>query len=278
MDASRAILQPVDDLDLALRMADVADDITQTAFTAKTFTTHVKDDGTPVTDADVAVEEALVRLLDRHRADDAVLSEELGARGRSRRTWIIDGIDGTAAFARGGSGWGTLIALQIEDEVTVGVATSPGLGRRWWAARGAGAWVAPLSRTSSTAEPRPLFVSRTDTVKPRWSVHPTSARLHGWRRRLASMNVATAAGSGQDALNVSEGLLDGVIVLYGGPWDHAPFVVLVEEAGGRFSDLWGGRRLDTRTAIYSNGDLHDDLRARAVTIAPDTPESHYEHP
>ena len=79
-------------------------------------------------------------------------------------------------------------------------------------------------------------------------------------------------------MNVSEGLLDGVVVLYGGPWDHAPFVVLVEEAGGRFSDLWGGRRLDTRTAIYSNGDLHDDLRARAAAIAPDTPESHYELP
>lgn len=278
MDASRAILQHVDDLDFALRMADVADDITQTAFAAKTFTTHVKDDGTPVTDADVAVEEALVRLLDHHRPDDAVLSEELGAHGRSRRTWIIDGIDGTAAFAQGGSGWGTLIALQVEDEVTVGVATSPGLGRRWWAARGAGAWAAPLSRTPSAAEPQPLSVSRTDTVKPRWSDHPASERLDGWRRRLASMNVATAAGSGQDPLNVSEGSLDGVIVLYGGPWDHAPFVVLVEEAGGRFSDLWGGRRLGTRTAIYSNGDLHDDLRSRAVTIAPDIPESHYEHP
>ena len=274
----RAILQHVDDLDLALRMADIADDITQTAFAAKTFTTHVKDDGTPVTDADVAVEEALVRLLDHHRADDAVLSEELGASGRSRRTWIIDGIDGTAAFARGGSGWGTLIALQVDDEVTGGVATSPGLGRRWWAARGAGAWVAPLARASTTAEPQSISVSRTDTVKPRWSVHPASERLDGWRRRLASINVAAAAGSGQDPLNVSEGLLDGVVVLYGGPWDHAPFVVLVEEAGGRFSDLCGGRRLGTRTAIYSNGDLHDDLRARAAAIAPDTPESHYELP
>lgn len=259
-------------------MADLADDITQMAFAAKTFTTHVKDDGTPVTDADVAVEEALVRLLDHHRPEDAVLSEELGARGRSQRTWIIDGIDGTAAFTRGDPGWGTLIALQVEDDVRVGVASSPSLGRRWWAARGGGAWAAPLSSTFSRAEAHPLSVSRTDTDNPRWSVHPTSERLDGWRRRMASMHVATAAGSGQDPLNVSEGLLDAVVVLHGGPWDHAPFVVLVEEAGGRFSDLWGGRRLGTRTAIYSNGDLHDDLRARAAAIAPDTPESHYEYP
>jgi histidinol-phosphatase len=277
MDAPRAILRDVDDLDLALRMADVADEITQTAFAAKAFATYVKEDGTPVTDVDVAVEEELVRLRVRHRPDDAVLSEELGARGRSHRTWIIDGIDGTASFARGGTGWGTLIALRVEHDVAVGVATSPGLGRRWWAARGSGAWTAPLSPTSSRTQPHPLSVSRTGTDKPRWSIHPTSERLDGWRRQLASTHTATATGSGQDPLNVAEGLLDGVVVLHGGPWDHAPFVVLVEEAGGRFSDLWGGRRLDTRTAIYSNGDIHDDLRARAGTIAPGTTESHYEH-
>lgn len=259
-------------------MADVADDISQAAFAAKTFATYVKDDGTPVTDVDVAVEEALVRLLSRHRPDDAVLSEELGARGCSRRTWIIDGIDGTASFARGGDGWGTLIALQLGDDVEVGVATSAGLSRRWWAARGAGAWTAPLSPISGDREPHPLSVSLAGTDRARWSVHPSSERLDGWRQRLASMRMATAAGSGQDPLSVSEGSLDGVVVLHGGPWDHAPFVVIVEEAGGRFSDLWGGRRLDTRTAIYSNGDIHDDLLARTATIAPGDTESHYEHP
>jgi histidinol-phosphatase len=258
-------------------MADLAEDITQTAFAAKTFTTRSKDDGTLVTEVDVAVEESLVRVLDHHRPDDGVLSEELGARGSSRRTWIIDGIDGTAAFARGDSGWGTLIALHIGDEVTVGVATSPGLGRRWWAARGAGAWTAPIPATSSRVNPQPLAVSRTDADSARWSVHPSSERLYGWRRCLASMLVATTAGSGQDPLKVTEGVLDGVVVLHGGPWDHAPFAILVEEAGGRFSDLWGGRRLDTRTAIYSNGDLHDDLQGRAAIVAPDTSESHYEH-
>jgi histidinol-phosphatase len=123
-NVSRAILQVVDDLDLALHMADVADDITQTAFATKKFKTQFKDDGTPVTEVDVTVEESLVRVLNRHRPDDAVLSEELGAQGRSRRTWIIDGIDGTGAFVRGGSGWGTLIALRADDDVTVGAATS----------------------------------------------------------------------------------------------------------------------------------------------------------
>lgn len=101
LDASRAILQVVDDLELALHMVDVADGITQTAFVAKKFQTQIKDDGTPVTDVDVAVEESLVQLVERHRPDDAVLSEELGAQGQSRRTWIIDGIDGTGAFVRG---------------------------------------------------------------------------------------------------------------------------------------------------------------------------------
>ncbi len=268
------ILGGVDDLELALRLADVADEITEAAFAAETFTTRVKDDGTPVTDVDVLVEETLVGLIEGHRPDDAVLSEELGVRGSARRTWIIDGIDGTAAFARGDSGWGTLIALRVDEEVVVGVATSPGLGRRWWAASGAGAWTAPLSAVPGAAAPERLAVSRTGADPAKWSIVPAPERLDGWRQRVGQMS-GVATGSAHDPLRVVEGSLDGVVVLYGGPWDHAPFVVLVEEAGGRFSDVWGGRRLDSRTAIYSNGVLHDDFQAGAATFAPDTPEGHY---
>ncbi len=268
------ILPGVDDLELALRLADVADEITGAAFAAKTFTTRRKDDGTPVTDVDVTVEETLVQMLGSHRPDDAVLSEELGVRGRARRTWIVDGIDGTAAFARGGSGWGTLIALRVEEEVDVGVATGPGLGRRWWAARGTGAWAAPVSDAPSGAAPERLRVSRTEADPARWSTIPGPDRLDGWRRQ-AGRQPGLPTGSAHDPLRVVEGALDGTVVLYGGPWDHAPFVVLVEEAGGRFSDLWGGRRLDTRTAIFSNGVLHDHFQALAATPAPDGPESHH---
>lgn len=185
------------------------------------------------------------------------------------------GIDGTAAFARGGSSWGTLIALRVDEEVEVGVASSPGLGRRWWAARGAGAWAAQLSTTARGVTSERLAVSRSDADDQRWSVVPASEQLHGWRHQVGLLPEATE-GSAHDPLRVAEGGLDGVVVLYGGPWDHAPFVVLVEEAGGRFSDLWGGRRLDTRTAIYSNGVLHDYLRAQAATVAPATLESHYD--
>ena len=203
------------------------------------------------------------------------MSEELGVRGRARRTWIIDGIDGTAAFARGGANWGTLVALRVDEEVVVGVASSPGLGRRWWAARGSGAWTAPLSPGPGGAVPERLAVSRAGAGPPRWSTVPASERLDGWRRRVGQLP-GIATGSAQDPLRVAEGDLDGVVVLYGGPWDHAPFVVLVEEAGGRFSDVWGGRRLDSRTAIYSNGVLHDEFRVRAATFAPGVPERHYD--
>ena len=203
-----------------------------------------------------------------------MLSEELGVSGHARRTWIIDGIDGTAAFARGGSGWGTLIALRVDEEVVVGVATSPGFGRRWWASRGAGAWTAPLAAAPEAAVPERLAVSRTGPDAATWSTIPAAERLDGWRRRVGQLP-GVATGSAHDPLRVVEGDLDGVVVLYGGPWDHAAFVVLVEEAGGRFSDIWGGRRLDTRTAIFSNGVLHDDHRARAATFAPSAPERHH---
>src|SRR5690606_6922168 len=61
--------------------------------------------------------------------------------GDSTRQWIIDPIDGTAGFLRGLPIWSTLISLAVDGEPVVGVASSPALGKRWWAATGAGAWV-----------------------------------------------------------------------------------------------------------------------------------------
>jgi histidinol-phosphatase len=139
----------MDDLEFAHRLADLADEITGVAFAARDYAVQRTDDGTVVTDVDVAVEEALVRHIAASHPADACLSEELGVHGESSRTWIVDGIDGTAPFAGGGSSWGTLVALFHDGEVVVGVASSPGLRRRWWASRGAGAWAAALTSSQN---------------------------------------------------------------------------------------------------------------------------------
>lgn len=267
----------LDDLGFALRLAALADGISLQRHADRRFNVRLKDDGSPVTDVDVEVEETLLEWVLRDRPDDAFLGEEVGdsgAAGSSRR-WIVDGIDGTASFASGGSSWATLIALQEADEITVGVTTSPALERRWWAARGAGAWSVRLTDPPST--PRALRVSEVDEGESgEVSVVPPPGILDGWRDaavRAVAERFPSPSTRGHGPVLVAEGRTATSVHLWGGPWDHAAFVVLVEEAGGRFSDLWGGCRIDTGTAVFSNGTAHEGARLVAQEQAPSSPES-----
>src|SRR5580700_4227715 len=123
------------DLGFAHVLADAADDITMRRFRALDLRVEAKPDLTPVTDADLAVEESLRNILSRSRPRDAMLGEEYGRTGSGVRCWVIDPIDGTKNFVRGIPVWATLIGLMAEDEVIAGVVSAPALGRRWWAAR-----------------------------------------------------------------------------------------------------------------------------------------------
>lgn len=243
------------DLDLAQELADVADRISTSYFAAGSVPYQTKADGSPVTAADREVEESLLGLVGRCRPEDAFLGEEVGAVGAGERRWIVDGIDGTHAFAVGAPQWGTLVALEVAGALTVGVATSPGLGRRWWASQGEGAWTASLRDGRLWGQPERLVVSDQPTTAPRAAVLPGPEHLGGWRRSLAErirtrLDCPTLDGHGP--LLVSAGGIEVSVHLGGGPWDHAAFAVIVEEAGGCFRDLWGGRRLDTATALFAS--------------------------
>ncbi len=115
------------DLGFAHVLADAADDITMRRFRAQDLRVEAKPDMTPVTDADLAVEESLRNVLSRARPRDAMLGEEFGRTGSSQRCWVIDPIDGTKNFVRGVPVWATLIGLMDEDEVIAGVVTAPAL-------------------------------------------------------------------------------------------------------------------------------------------------------
>src|SRR5258708_485084 len=144
-----------DDLALALTLADRADALTRDRFGALDLRVDTKPDLTPVTDADRAVEAELREVLGRERPDDSVVGEEFGGTITfTGRQWIIDPIDGTKNFVRGVPVWASLIA-QLDDGVpVVGVVSAPALQRRWWAARGQGAFV-----SVGGAPPRSLSVS-----------------------------------------------------------------------------------------------------------------------
>src|SRR4029077_3291627 len=142
---------PVHDDEVALlhRLADAADAVSRQHFRSEDLRTTTKDDGTPVSEGDRAVEEAMLAIV-RAAGTDAVLGEEVGSQpGSSNRRWIFDGIDGTHNYADGRPGWGTIIALEIDGTVELGMVSAPVWGRRWWAMRADGAWSAPYAADGS---------------------------------------------------------------------------------------------------------------------------------
>jgi histidinol-phosphatase len=240
------------DLRLALDLADAAGAVALERFRATDLGVEAKADGSPVTDADRAAERLIRERLAAERPTHAILGEEEGATGDSPWRWLLDPIDGTAHFAAGRPWWTTFVALEHEGVGVAAAIVAPALGRRWWAARGRGAY----------ADGRRLQVSGTArlehaVVHDDWS----GALARGDAAHPASALAATCAGRLLDPRDgfpaVAEGRADVCLGVSGRPWDFAATRLLVEEAGGRFSDLDGVNRIDSGHAIVSNGRLHD---------------------
>ena len=114
-----------EDVTFLHRLADAADAVSREHFRSEALRTTTKVDGTPVSEVDDAVERAMLALI-RTNADDGVLGEEVGAHaGSSNRRWILDGIDGTHNYADGRPGWGTIIALEVDGAVELGMFSAP---------------------------------------------------------------------------------------------------------------------------------------------------------
>lgn len=243
-----------EELALALRLADQAAAIALEHFN-RGVTAERKPDGTPVTAADLAVERMLLNELARERPDDSVLGEETGIHGASPWRWILDPIDGTYNFVGGRPQWGTHVALEHEGAVVVGVITRPARGQRWWATRQGGTF---CTDPSSPDGHRRLRVSTTASLREArvslWVRPPSEARA-----RLGQFAILVEPDL-DDLLRLLDGQLEAVVDPIGSPWDHAPAVVLVEEAGGRFEDRDGGHRIDLGEGRYTNGFVEAELR------------------
>lgn len=242
------------DLTLAHRLADTARAISLAAFRGA-FTRRTKTDGSIVTEIDEAVEDAVRAAVRAARPTDAFLGEERGEQGSGSRRWIVDAIDGTQSFADGADGWGTLIALEIDGRIAVGVCEMSPRDRRYWATRGGGAF-----RAIGKGAPERLHVSRTAQLADAsvFIPDPQWLRTDAVRAKAAAL---LAAGRRRDsaehpALEVAFGGCDVCVFFMAGPWDLAAPAIVVEEAGGRFSDVTGQQRL-TNGALFSNGLLHD---------------------
>lgn len=217
---------------------------------------ETKPDLTPVTEADRAVETMIRHELASARPDDAVLGEEQGETrvGASRR-WIVDPIDGTKGYARGMPVWATLIALEVDGELALGVVSAPALGTRWWARRRGGAWrngeLVRVSQVARVEDAQLAYSSVTAFEDDGRGDGFLSLARRCWRTR--------GLGDFWSHVLVADGSVD-ISVEVGGLhlWDVAPLLPIVEEAGGRLTDLTGARRADGGNVLATNGILHDE--------------------
>jgi len=248
-------------LELALDLADLADAITTARFRASDLRVATKPDLTPVTEADQAVEHAIRERLATAVPGHAVHGEELGdgGAGGSEHRWIVDPIDGTKGYVRGLPVWATLIGLEHRGRMVLGVASAPALHARWWAARGLGA----------RRDGEPIRVSEVSAIEDaqlsfswdsaeRFDRDGLGMRMLDVARRAWR---ARALGDFWHHVLVAEGVLDVSMETAVALWDVAALQVIVEEAGGRFSDLDGVARPDGGNVLCTNGLLHDAVLA-----------------
>jgi histidinol-phosphatase len=225
---------------------------------------ETKPDLTPVSEADHAAEQLIRERLAAARPGDSVLGEEFGTEGDSNRRWIIDPIDGTKNYVRGIPVWATLLALEEDGEMRVGVCSAPALGHTWWAVRGGGAF----------ADGTRIGVSKVREIEDAqlcysdfkwWDEFGLQAEFEAlarqcWRTR--------GFGDFWSHILVAEGAADIAAEPVVALWDLAALSVVVEEAGGTFTDLAGNHTADGGNAVSTNGILHDAVLAALTPAQP----------
>ncbi len=262
----------VDDVRLAHVLADTADAITLARYKALDLQVSAKPDLTEVTDADLAVEDALRATLRRARPRDAVHGEEREDTGWGPRRWVIDPIDGTSNFVRGVPVWATLIALMEGDKVVVGLVSAPALARRWWGSLGHGSFT---GKTLSSATR--LQVSSVSTIS---DASLSYSSIGGWissgrgQQFVDLMRDAwrtRAYGDFWSYMLVAEGAVDIATEPDLALHDMAALDVIVTEAGGRFSSVDGVPGPGGPGALATNGHLHETVLAALAPTEPTVP-------
>ncbi|MBI3029296.1 MAG: histidinol phosphate phosphatase [Candidatus Rokubacteria bacterium] len=214
----------------------------------------LKPDRSPVTQADREAEQVIVEVLGRAFPEHGFLGEELGARGSKEVRWIVDPIDGTRNFVRGIPIWAVLIALEERGEVTAGVILNPVSGELWTARKGQGAFLGgERLRVSEVSS-----LERATLIHASLNLIRRSGHWDAFTRLVDATDRQRGFGDFMCYTVVAEGKADVAVEAPDlKPWDLAPVKVLVEEAGGRFTDFAGTPSIYSGTALASNGRLHD---------------------
>ena len=249
------------ELAFALTLADRADAISLSRYQALDLVITTKPDNSPVTDADKAVERAIIDAIAAQYPTDGVVGEEFGSSGSKDRYWVIDPIDGTKNFLRGVPTWATLIALVENEQVVTSVVSCPALYRRWYATAGGGAFVLEgVAKGVSNSPERKLALSKVSAIKDASIAYSDfqgwGARRPAFEKLLDSAWRTRGLGDFWSHMLVAEGAVDVAIEPSLALWDMAALDLIVREAGGRFTSLDGVDGPFGPNAISTNGALH----------------------
>ena len=254
------------DIELLKRLSDESDAISLDRYSAQDLEIETKPDATPVTDADKAVERKIREILAEERSADLIIGEEYGrpeSIAANSRYWVIDPIDGTKNFLRGVPIWATLIGLVHRDEngkdrVIAGMVSAPALFRRWYAATGFGAYTEVNGGIATQ-----ISASKVSNLS---DASLSFSDLAGWGDRKGSYlnfleKVWRVRGIGDfwSHMLVAEGAVDIAAEPSLALWDMVPLAVIVEEAGGIFSDLEGNPGPFGKSGISANRALHSQF-------------------
>ena len=255
-----------DRLDLLLRVAEQAAELTRGYFQSDRVRVESKADESPVTQADREAEQCIRAAVTAAFPGDGFIGEEFGTQpGATGFHWVIDPIDGTVSFAAGVPLYGSLIGVErtLPDgsrTVVAGVASMPALHERVWAVQGGGAWWERQGKPRVPARvgpPRPLkdsivcttgveYYRRTDRMTALRRLEEACGRMRGWSDCYALVLLAT--GRCQVAIDP---LMN--------PWDCGPFPVIIQEAGGVFTSWKGEPGIHGGDSMACHPTMHAEL-------------------
>ncbi len=250
-------------LSLALEMCDEADRLAMRWYRREVPTSR-KPDRTFVTEADQAIERLVRDRIRSVHPDHGFVGEEYGDEaGAAGVRWFIDPIDGTHNFIRGIPLFGTLLGVEVEGEMQVGAMSAAAMGERWYAARGMGSWAVArdgsrrrlrVSEVGSLEDAQLIYSSRRENVG--------SGLMPGFDALLDACWRERGFGDFWGYALVAEGAAEAMVETGMHSWDVAAPLVIIEEAGGRVTDIGGVRDVWAPSFVGSNGHLHDEILSR----------------
>jgi histidinol-phosphatase len=250
----RAGAVTVEWLPLLHEIADRADEIALRYFRASGLHVDNKTDGSPVSEADRAIETMVRQVVAERAPSVGVYGEEEGeapARGTTRL--IVDPIDGTRNFVRGIPVFASLLAVEHDSEIVASMVSAPALRARWHAVRGYGAFAGTRRLHVSTIRE----LARAQLFHGDLSGHSEGPLPPGLDRLLTSVERTRGFGDFYQHMLVAEGAGEVAIDPNLKPWDIVAVRLVVEEAGGRCSLFASDAATGSSSLLSSNPLLHD---------------------